>query len=128
VCGFWYGIMDGEFCICMGCVKFGMCCRHFRNSIRRVPSKYGNVSCKSSKVDWFSVINEYSLSCTMFDGFIRSGLLSQKFWRMWGVNCGGWGSCVSFLIILFVHWIVFGVITISHWLRVLANVITKAIE
>jgi hypothetical protein len=53
--------MGGKYCACMGCVKFGMCCRHFRDSIRKVTSKYGNFSCKSSMVGWFSMVNEYGL-------------------------------------------------------------------
>jgi hypothetical protein len=56
-----------------------MYCRHFRDSIRRVFGKYGNVNCRYSKVGWFFVINEYNLSWIVFGGFIRLGCCHGNF-------------------------------------------------
>jgi hypothetical protein len=48
-CGFCCGVIGGGFFVRMGCVKFGMCYRHFRDFIERASSRYGNVSCRNSK-------------------------------------------------------------------------------
>jgi hypothetical protein len=47
-CAFCCSIMDGGFCICVGCVKFGICCKHFRDSFIRASGRYGNVDCRVS--------------------------------------------------------------------------------
>jgi hypothetical protein len=49
VCGFWCNVIGGGFYVCMGCVKFGICCRHFRDFVKRACGRYGKVSCRSSK-------------------------------------------------------------------------------
>jgi hypothetical protein len=79
VCGFCCGVIGGRFCMCTRCVKFGMCCRHFRDFVKRASGRYGNVSCKSSKFGWLFVINKHSFLWIVLGGLIRSWLFSLKF-------------------------------------------------
>ena len=47
--GFCCGIIGGGFCMRVGCIKFGMWYRYFRNYVKRDSGRYENISCRNSK-------------------------------------------------------------------------------
>jgi hypothetical protein len=44
----------------LGCVKFGIGCRHFKASISIFSGRYGNLDCIVARFGCSLVINEYS--------------------------------------------------------------------
>jgi hypothetical protein len=69
---FW-GVMGGWFCIGLGCVKFGIGCKHFNVSRAIFSGIYGNFCCSVARSGRVIVMNEYISLCILSSGTLISG-------------------------------------------------------
>ena len=58
VCGVCCVFMGGWFCVGLGCVKFGIGCRHFNVSMAIFSGRYGNLHCSIARFRRSVVMNE----------------------------------------------------------------------
>jgi hypothetical protein len=90
--------MGGWFCIGLGCVKFGIGCRHFNVSMAIVSGRYGNLCCSVARSGCLVVMNKYISFWMLSSGFMICGFSDWNFCNMCGSAGRGLGLSISFVV------------------------------